>query len=355
MINTEVNAFRLEEEFYSKYQYFSYSAINKLLYSPRLFYSHYILGEREDRLESHLIEGKVIHCLLLDREKFDDQFMISPDKLPTDNSKLVIDKLYQYHLQQVKEGMSSEYATIDSYTDAILNILVDINLHQSLANDKKPDADGIQKTGDEKRLEKIITPLTESYFEFLKVKDKKDIIDMDTYNKCMDIVNLFEADPKVRQLLNLDEDGRVTFNEHPLKFESAKYGFGFKGIVDNFSIDFAHRKIYINDIKTTSKSIEKFPETVEYYRYSIQACMYIKLVSWFIENQFDVEVDGTWTVEFNFIVVDPYKQIYSYKVSDETMNKWLDEFAQILVKVEWHYKSKRYDLPYVLAVENLTL
>ena len=355
MINTEVNAIRLEEEFYGRYHYFSYSAINRLLFSPKLFYNHYILGEREDKLESHLIEGKVIHCLLLDRDKFEEQFALSPDKLPTDSVKTVIDRVYNYHMQQVKEGFSVETATLDYYADIILQTLVEVNLHQALTDDKKADKEGVQKTGDQKRLEKVITDQTASYFEFLKIKEKRDIIDQATYNKCMDIVSILEKDPKVRMLLNLDDYGRTTFNEYPLSFESKAHGFGFKGIVDNFSIDFAHRKIYINDLKTSAKSIDKFPESVEYYKYNLQAIMYVRLVSWYIENHFGIDVDGTWTIDLHFVVIDPYKQVYAYKVSDDTMVRWLDEFSDVLKKVQWHYDNRRYDLPYSLAVDNLTL
>ena len=38
----------------------SYSSINKMLFSPKLFYSHYILNEREEKLESYLVEGKLV-------------------------------------------------------------------------------------------------------------------------------------------------------------------------------------------------------------------------------------------------------------------------------------------------------
>ena len=51
-----------EKEFYDKEFSFSYSSLNKLLFSPSLFYKDYILKEREIKTDRHLIEGKL--CLL---------------------------------------------------------------------------------------------------------------------------------------------------------------------------------------------------------------------------------------------------------------------------------------------------
>ena len=87
----------LINEFYSKEFYLSYSGLNKLLYSPSLFYKHYILQQREDKLESYLIDGKVIHCLLLDDGSFDQQFILTPGTLPTGNTRSVVDKIFEIH------------------------------------------------------------------------------------------------------------------------------------------------------------------------------------------------------------------------------------------------------------------
>ena len=64
-------------EFYKNKFYFSYSSLNKLLYSPTLFYNWYILKEKEDRTDKHLLEGKVLHCLLVEKDKFDEILLYS--------------------------------------------------------------------------------------------------------------------------------------------------------------------------------------------------------------------------------------------------------------------------------------
>ena len=56
----------MENDFYTKKFYFSYSSLNKLLWNPQTFYQIYVLGQREERDDAHLVNGKIIHALLLE-------------------------------------------------------------------------------------------------------------------------------------------------------------------------------------------------------------------------------------------------------------------------------------------------
>ena len=83
------------EQFYKSDFYFSYSSINKLLYSPAAFYKHYILNQREDSVDAHLVAGKVVHCLLLEPKNFDKEFIVIPSNLPKDNNRLLVDEVFK--------------------------------------------------------------------------------------------------------------------------------------------------------------------------------------------------------------------------------------------------------------------
>ena len=94
-----------EEEFYANKDFcFSYSSLNKLLFSPSLFYKDYILKYREVRTDKHLVEGKLIHCLLFEEDKLEEKFSIVPGKTPSDN------------IRKVLKDMAL-------YTDAIMNLI----------------------------------------------------------------------------------------------------------------------------------------------------------------------------------------------------------------------------------------
>jgi len=336
----------LEAEFYAKKFYLSYSGLNKLLYSPVLFYKHYILQQREERLDSHLINGKVIHCLLLNNGEFDDQFIISPNNLPTGNTRLVIDKLYNI----VKEGPG----LLNNYTVEINSILKEINLHQSLTDDKKADKKGNIRTADEKRLEKIIDATTTSYFEFLKRKGNKDIIDQETYDACMTSVTLIKENSLVLNLLGLDkeEENITIFNEVLLHMDDPNIPeFGTKGILDNVKIDYNRKIIYVNDLKTSGKTLSEFKESIDYYKYWMQAAIYVRLIKDFCKDK----IDDTWEIMFTFIVIDKYQQVYAFPVSKDTMLIWQKQLDDKLTEARWHYSNNSYTLPYEFIKEQVYL
>lgn len=316
------------EKFYSKPYFMSYSALNKLLYSPSLFYNHYILQEREERKESYLIEGKIVHCLLLDNASFNEQFILSPASLPGDNTKLVVDRVYADALT------GTEVKELSDYSDKIIEILAEIKLHQSLKTDQQ-------------RVDKIVTEEAKSYWEFIKIKGNKDIVDLETYNRCKEVADVMRNHAEVANLLGLnahETDNVEIFNEQYVEnlYLAAypKTKFGIKGVLDNVKIDHDNKILYINDVKTTNKTIAEFRESVEVFNYWAQAAIYVRLMSTAKED---------YKTLFNFVVVDKYNQIYVFRVSDETMSEWQDRLSTAFAKADWHLDNRRFDLPYDFA------
>ncbi|NBX97381.1 hypothetical protein EBQ81_00750, partial [bacterium] len=258
---------KLEGNFYSKKFYFSYSSLNKLMWSPAVFHQLYVLGIKEERQDAHLVQGKIIHALLLEPEKFQDNFVISPDNLPTGNTKTVIDRVFSHHKELANNGDTR--TSLVEFTDAIIDILKDMNLHQSLKTDQQ-------------RIDKIFTPDAVNYWNFLRSKGNKTLIDQQSYDFCVNAVDMIKTDSKLCTLLGHDLNdfsNKEVFNELPLMVDMADKSFGLKGIVDNLVIDHDKKILYINDVKTTSKDLKDFPETVEFYSYWMQAVIYSTLVS----------------------------------------------------------------------------
>lgn len=340
----------LEKEFYSKPFQLSYSGLSKLIYSPSIFYNHYILKQREDRTDSHLVDGKVIHCLMLNDGSFDDEFVLIKDNLPTGNTRLVIDKVFQHHItcNNVENDLLTSLA---SYDQKILEILKEINLHQSLTDDKKAPF----KMGDQKRLEKILNEESISYFEFLKTKGNRTLIDSETLQRCNESVNYLKANSTVCELLGLyksELENIKMVNETLLSSDNVGHeSIGLKGIADSIQINYDKKIIYVNDLKTTAKTITDFPETVKFYNYNIQAAIYMRLVR---EVYKDI-ITSEWSIMFNFIVIDKYFQVYCFEVSEPTILSWDELLSNKLVEAYWHYKNNNYILPYDFAVNKLML
>ena len=327
------------ERFYKNKFYFSYSGLNKLLYSPGLFYNHYVLNQREDSTDPHLVGGRVLHCLLFEPEKYDDYFISLPGKLPSDNPRKIIDNIFKIH-----NGYSNNSLTLQDYSQDILTNLLTANLYQNLKTDQQ-------------RLDKILTEEHKEYFEFLKNSLDKSIVDQPTLDGCKEQVEVLKNNSDVRTLLQLDkseEDTHIdTYNELHIKVEHETFAFGFHGVLDNVVVDNEAKIIFINDLKTTGKSIQDFPDAVEYYKYWMQAVMYTILV-WdkFVKGKPDRH---TWKLQVTFIVIDKYNLVYPFQVSDRTLNQWKSDFKHVLHVADWHYENKKYDLPYDLALGNVKL
>jgi len=327
------------ERFYKQKFYFSYSGINKLLYSPAAFYNHYVLNQREVSKDAHLVGGSVLHCLLFEPHTYDDKFLSLPGKLPTDSQRKIIDNIFKYHL-----AVGNNSLLLEDYSTDILTQLLTANLYQNLKTDAQ-------------RLDKILTDENKEYFEFLKQSLDKTVVDQPTLDGCKAQVEILKSNKDIRALLQLDrtnEDDHIeVFQELYIKMDHEKLPFGLHGFLDNVVVDKESKTIFVNDLKTTGKSIQDFPEAVEYYKYWIQGVIYLILAT----EKFlkDVPDRHEWNIQVTFIVIDKYNLVYPFQVSEESMVQWKKDFREVLRIAEWHYENKKFDLPYDLAVGNVKL
>ena len=321
-----------EEEFYNSDYKFSYSSLNKLLFSPKLFYKDYILKERELKTDKHLIEGKLLHLLLLQPDKLDNEFSIVPTKVPSESLKKV--------LKVISACNISELSIVND--KVILDALQEVGLYQSLKDESK-------------RIAKVRTTECEDYYAFMCNTSGKDIIDNDILLKTTERVKQIKSNKNVMSLLednvtDFELDPLEAYNEKYLECELNDYVFGLKGYIDRYIIDHESKEITVIDFKTTSKGLEKFAETVDFYNYWIQAVIYITLV--IKSSKKDIT---NYKINFNFVVVDNYDQTYVFDVSKETLNTWFNGLEEILKEANYHYIKRDYSLPYEFANNNVTL
>lgn len=324
-----------EEEFYSKKFKFSYSSLSKLLYSPSLFYKDYILLDKEEKLGKHLIEGKLIHCLLFEPEKLKEKFNVIPGKVPADSNIGVLNILKS--LTKEKDIRIQD----TKLQSAILNALCTVNLYQSLKEDKA-------------RLEKIQTDDNQAYWEFIN-NPLVDVIDNEMLNKCITQVEILKEHSQVKELFeNIQTDFELdpirSYSEKALDASLPNKPFGIKGIIDYYKVDGDAKKVIICDLKTTSNTVSQFSETVEYYNYWLQAALYCSLVFANLSEE-----EQNYSIIFKFVVIDKFDQVYVFDVSDDTMIQWGMKLLTILDQVEYHYINRNYDLPYDYLTKVITL
>lgn len=320
-----------EEEFYSKPFNFSYSSLNRLLFSPFLFYKDYILQDKEIRTDKHLVEGKLVHCLVFQPEKLEELFSIVPGKVPSENVKKILKSL-------TLNTDITVLTDVDNFV--ILDSLKEENLYQSLKTD-------------EQRLIKVQTDDHQAYYKFICTTGK-DVIDNDTLEKCKEQADIIKENEKVMELFDkgktdFELDTLEIYKEKPLECKLSKYEFGLKGIVDYYNIDHEAKTISIVDLKTTSKTVSDFVDSIEYYNYWLQAAIYTKLV---LSTHDDIK---DYKILFTFVVIDKYNQVVPFNVSDVTMRDWAKGMKGILDIAAYHYKERNYSLPYEFLIDSVTM
>jgi hypothetical protein len=321
-----------EEEFYSKEFSFSYSSLNRLLFSPSLFYKDYILQDREIKTDKYLVEGKLVHCLVFEPDNLDSKFNVVPGKAPSDNVRKVLKHLSTVTVSEKLFDVSNE---------DILNTLKEFNLYQSL---KLDDA----------RIAKIKVDDFEPYWKFLS-NSNVDVIDQETLAKCTDYAEIIKSNTDVMELFastqtDFDLDPVHTYAEKYLECNLKDKPFGLKGYIDFYKIDSDEKLVTICDLKTTSKSISDFKDTIDFYNYWLQAAIYCKMV---YENLDEEQKD--FNIIYKFAVIDSYKQVYVFDVSSETLSMWTEGLREVLDVAEYHYTERKYSLPYEFLAKKVIL
>jgi hypothetical protein len=326
-----------EKEFFDKDFLMSYSGLNKLAFSPATFYMHYVMGQKEDTIDKNMIEGSLIHCLLLTPEKFEEMFVISSDDLPSDNPRTVLHTVFNHYKELKATGDSRE--NLEEFSSAILDVLKDVNLYQSLKTDGQ-------------RIDKMITAKHIAYWEYMKKSEGRIVIDDDTYNFCKAVVEKITATSSVMDVMGFFADSFSPVEKHNelqlVKFADNPY-FGLRGIVDNLVVDHTAKEIRVNDLKKTSKTISQFADSIEYYNYWIQAAIYKKLVE-HVYTQHAKYKD--YKITFRFLVVDPFMQIAPIRISDETLAKWEEQTDKLLDEAKYHFETRNFELPYKFIANN---
>jgi hypothetical protein len=328
-----VERLKLEDEFFQQQFMMSYSGLNKLLYSPGAFYLHYVLKQKDDVSDKAMIEGKLIHCMILTPERLDDEFIILPSSFPSENPKKIIDRLY-VHIKECYPEITDVKDTMLPYLENIENALIDLlkdeNLYQSLKTDRQ-------------RLDKMLTEKNMEYLDFLLKKESKTVIDKPMLDFANKVREKFITDSTMRELTGMNEfDTQKVYNETEVAMISSQYLFGVRGFIDNLVIDHKEKVIRINDLKKSSKPLSMFADTIEYYKYWLQAAIYKTIIDNIKRTTYNVD----YPVEFRFLVIDPYMHIAPFRISEETMTKYEQMTIDALHVADFHFRQKNFDLPH---------
>ena len=314
------------------------SALKLMLESPKTYFKHYVLGEKDMKSGKHFDEGSLVHCMVLEPEELGNKFVNMGISVPTDSTRLCIEHLL---------SLGRDASELQEYGEEIIAYLKEVNLHQSLVDDKKAPF----KTGDEKRIEKIITENSIEYFRIMVEGREKTIVDVASWDKCYAKAEAILACEKANFLLKpVNENDEVRY-EIELSHRPDELQYGVKGIMDVIKVDRQSKTIYISDVKTHGGKLKDFITSAEKYEYWLQPIIYKILAESLLRGRaFD------YKIIFHFIVVDQNNDVYCFPVEDSSMEKYFNElFHMVNKKINYHITSKDFTLPYEFANNLISL
>jgi hypothetical protein len=329
-----------EDAFYNNLEslHLSPSAIKLMLESPRTYYKHYVLNEKDKKTGKHFDEGSLVHCMVLEPENLKDKFVNMGIPVPSDSTRLCIEHLL---------SLGRDASELQEYAEEIVNYLKDINLHQALVDDKKAPF----KTGDEKRVEKIINDNSIEYFRIMVEGRDKTIVDVASWDKCYAKAEAILSNKEAIKLLKASNDTDEVRVELELSDRPDELQFGVKGIMDVIKVDRENKIVYISDVKTHGGKLKDFVTAAEKYDYWLQPAIYKILAQSLLRGR-----AHDYTIIFHFIVVDQNNDVYCFPVSEPTMDLYFAKlFDLVNFKVNYHIAMKDFTLPYEFANNLISL
>lgn len=313
------------------------SAVKKLVTDPQSYFKTYVCDDFDNKETAAQKKGTLIHTLVLEPEKFDEKYIVQSEGMTMPSDREL--KLLEY----ISSAENCKSPILNDYEKEILEYLVMDNYHQALVTDKN-------LTGDQKRLEKVLTSKNKEYFSYLVESRGKTIITSAQYDDAKIKADLINADLR-SDSLKLTKDLEDVTSE--IELETVFEGYKLKCILDSLKISVPDQKVYITDLKSIGGTIDSLIKwDYEKYQYFIQAIICYLAVEKFISApEVNEQVPGIcdYEIEFSFLFIDSANTVFSIKISNETMDDYKRKLSELLKEVVGYHLntldfSTRFDL-----------
>jgi hypothetical protein len=298
----------------------SQSRLKKILHHP-FFYIHNKESEDDEPKEVTLIGDGVDMILTQGEESFNENILVASVERPTGQMGDYVWSLYK-------------------------------NRHQENAEEIAYNEAGFKRDTLAKVTERFKTEGQEYYDQLLESETKK-VISPSQYNTVLDIVESLKHNKFTSKYFMSAKFDRMY--QVPLYGTWGKHKI--KGLLDTILYDYENNQIYPIDIKTTSKSLHFFDDTIFNHRYDFQAAFYLELINQNIGSiAKHFECPSTPQImPFHFIVES---QVYPgnpliFKMSEDAINigrhggrrrnRSYEGFVQAFERLNFHLESDLWD------------
>jgi len=244
-----------------------------------------------------LYHGSMIHKFLLEPETF----AVADVERPSDTIVKIIEMVYDITKGEIDTD-------IDKHHEYIFGSAKELNYGQTW----KPDT-----------LIKKVIDQGKEYYDFLLRADGKVCIDQKMAGMLSAIKDSISTHKAATNLLFTGEGE----NE-------SEYFWGpnkeYKSKIDRYQK--TGTKVNLIDLKTTSKSIEMFRDSFEYYQYDRQMAFYVDA----LEDNFML-VDKVYIIA---VETTGYYQVRVFEISKNLIEEGRKKYKDLLERVKWHQEQQ---------------
>lgn len=340
-------AWNVSEKEYRKDIAISYSTLST--YAKEGFKGVYAILSGRKLDTGSLRHGSMVDTLLTDADNFDDLYKVMNYQKPTDMMRSIADAVW------------------DKYKESSLDKVP----KKSLLDIINSKGFGGESWKSDTKINKVIDGGGE-YYSLLSYVGDKQLAHPDDYHLAVKCVNELRSNPytswifkesdtiKVYYQLKFkmtfqgwavdDEQQKLLTNEWKNKpdAKSDKLNDNIRCMFDIIVVDYANKRIYPIDLKTTSMPEEDFHLAIQDWYYELQACKYSFILRSICkaDDYFkDFEVNSFCFLPINKFSLNP--QIYRYlKSTSNLQTKFVDYKGRLhkpwysyLEDVRWHIKE----------------
>lgn len=258
---------------------------------PALSYSTLARYEREgfDKLDNlfdqistpSLTQGSMVDALITGgEEEFNERFYIGDFPSISDTQKEIADALF--------EKYRDEYA---GFSAIPANKVVEVS-----------DSIGWNNRWSTKSKMDNLTKSCSQYYNLKYLAGDKTVVDTNTYNKVLAMVNVLKESPATANYFMPDEPFSNIKRYYQLKFKATFEGVDYRCMADLICADYENKKILPCDLKTSGSAEYSFEHSFVHWKYMIQARLYWRIIRDNLDR--DPYFKDFELLDYRFIVVN---------------------------------------------------
>ena len=307
---------------------------------PALSYSTLARYEREgfDKLDNlfdqistpSLTQGSMVDALITGgEEEFNERFYIGDFPSISDTQKEIADALF--------EKYRDKYAGFSAIpADKVVEVSDSIGWNNRWSTKSKMDN---------------LTKSCSQYYNLKYLAGDKTVVDTNTYNKVLAMVNALKESPATANYFMPDEPFGNVRRYYQLKFKAEFEGVEYRSMMDLVIVDYDRKIIIPVDLKSSGHSEWDFQDSFVHWSYFIQARLYARNLRYNLDK--DPYFKDFTLANYRFIVVNKetltplvweFPLTYTYgTLVDEQGNEYRDPFE--IGKELRHYLDDRPVVP----------